>query len=87
MGKLHTLRRAVQRDPEKWFEIVKSNNKNYASNKKKASDFVKESITFRRSCSATKKKSDWSPSPSWGRNSYRGFVKSVLKDMGYENVF
>jgi hypothetical protein len=67
MGKLHSLRRAIEANPERW--VSKFSGVAGAS-------FHKETI-HDPVC-------QWHPTNSWYKHrSYRAFVRSVLRDLGY----
>lgn len=70
MGKLHTLRRAIEREPEKWFNL-ESTGRCWAYG------------ASRRIWSNNNR---WEPTAPWGYHgkAYRSFVKQVLKELGYE---
>lgn len=74
MGKLHTLKRAIEREPEKWFFTGKSFA--LSVKKKKPIDFM-----WKRSVGATFYDGEWHPKPYWRK--YNGFATKVLKDIGY----
>jgi len=72
MGKLHTLRRAIERDPEKWFRTVKTlrGGNRY---------FVVGASFVRR---------EWKPSRGYYFGSIRpprrDFVRHTLRGLGYK---
>lgn len=77
MGKLHTLKRAIQRDPDKWY--FPSNQIAWTLKYKKPHDYVWNWVNGARF-----DKGEWIP---YKYNSgYSKFVKSVLREMGYTDL-
>lgn len=68
MGKLHTLRRAIERNPSEWYH----KHSNFVVLGGFDRGHVKGALFFRNR---------WRPT-TWG-NSYRAFVASVLRGLGY----
>lgn len=72
MGKLHTLRRAIEREPEKWFR----------------QDYDGRCFARGASRSKWFGSKQWEPTESWqvGYRSYRSFVRHILNELGYTTV-
>jgi hypothetical protein len=76
LGKLHTLRRAVGRDPERW--MLWPNKWRGARVQDAARDVQAYGARFRAG--------NWEPTSSRGTrrgSPYRGFVRHVLRELGY----
>lgn len=79
MGKLHTLRRAIEREPEKWFDHETWFAVSVVRKKKNPREYK-----WRVVKGAERFKQSWEPAKY--RRKYNGFVFSVLKEMGYEDL-
>ena len=76
MGKLHTLRRAIVREPEKWFVLFRhvDMSSRYGRDRE---------YKWKYPTGATFRGGKWTPTP--GYRDYEGFIKKVLEDIGYED--
>jgi len=79
MGKLHTLRRAIQRDPEPWYL--------YKWTHWDGSERSRVKLMGARFVHASRwqKKAGWVPTDyPWRHRPYQAFVLSVLRDLGID---
>lgn len=79
MGKLHTLRRAIERNPKDWL-IVRT----YGYGAKA------RTMTFAAPAYFDRKSGQWVPTnrllPWYGPSPYLSFVASVLRELGYPTI-
>lgn len=76
MGKLHTLKRAVEREPEKWFVLFRHVDMSKINGRDRE-------YKWKYPTGATFRDGKWIPCP--GHRKYKGFIKKVLEDIGYED--
>lgn len=90
MGKLHTLKRAIQREPDRWMFYDEDNKAFYACRAFYVSPLYKR--IYKNSVVWNKGRLGWFPERlyegtigwSWCKKSYRAFVRHVLREMGRE---